>query len=267
MLRSVNDIQGYAVHGIDGYIGGVDQFYFDDESWTIRYIVVDAGTWLIGRRVLISPLSIDRADFSGQRLNLSLTKEQVERSPDIDTQKPVSRQHEMEHANYYGYPYYWGADGGLVGTGTYPADLGVPATIGYPDRAGMASGYGESVTEWQETPVEKQGDPHLRSTKEVIGYHIEAKDGEIGHVENFIIDDESWAIRYMVVDTSNWWLGKKVLVSPQWIAEVDWAESKVRVDLSREEIKRSPEFDPYALVNREYEERLYDHYGRPKYFV
>lgn len=271
MLRSVNDIQGYAVHASDGYIGGVDRFFFDDERWTIRYIVIDTGTWLPGRQVLISPISVGTADFSGQIFNVSLTKEKVERSPDIDTQKPVSRQREMEYADHFGYPYYWGA-GGLWGAGMYPGGLAVPtgaayAGMGYPDRVGVASGYGGVASQPRETSTEEQGDPHLRSTKEVIGYHIEAQDGEIGHVEDFIIDDESWAIRYMVVDTSNWWLGKKVLVAPQWIEGVDWAESKVRVDLRRGEIERAPEFDPAALVSREYEERLYDHYGRPKYYV
>ncbi len=266
MLRSINEIQGYTVHASDGHIGGVDRFFFDDEKWTIRYIVVDTGTWLPGRQVLISPISIGEANFSGQQFNVSLTREQVERSPDIDTHKPVSRQREMEHANYFGYPYYWGA-GGLWGAGMYPGGLAVPtgaayAGMGYPDRVGLASGYSVTETKPQATSTEQQGDPHLRSTKEVIGYHIEARDGEIGHVEDFIIDDESWAVRYMVVDTSNWWLGKKVPVSPQWIKEVSWADSTVSVDISREEIERAPEFDPSALVSREYEDKLHSHYGR-----
>lgn len=122
----------------------------------------------------------------------------------------------------------------------------------------------------EETPASAAAaiaDPHLRSAREVIGYHIQAKNGDIGHVEDFIVDDEAWAIRYMVVDTQNWLPGKKVLVAPVWIESIHWAEAKVRVTLTRAKIKKSPEFDPAAPVNREYEDRLYDFYGRPKYWV
>jgi hypothetical protein len=114
--------------------------------------------------------------------------------------------------------------------------------------------------------AEEDLDSHLRSVKEVKGYHIQALDGEIGHVEDFVTDDENWVLRYMVVDTKNWLPGKMVLVHPDWITKVSWEDSKVFVDLSRETIKDSPEFDPAAPVNRAYEERLYDYYGRPKYW-
>ena len=254
MLRPVKDLQGYAIHATDGDIGQVDEFYFDDERWTIRYLVVATGNWLSGRKVLISPIAIGKADWVAEKLNLALTKGQVENSPDIDTHKPVSRQREIEYFNYYGYPYYW-YGGGLWGADAYPSALTAAGALG-----------AESAMERETVPPEAQGDPHLRSTSEVIGYYIEAADGELGHVEDLIVDDESWAIRYIVVDTANWWLGKKVLVAPQWIERVSWAESKVYVNLPREAIKNSPEYDPLALINREYEERLYGHYGRPRYW-
>ncbi len=266
MLRSVNDLYGYTVQATDGEIGSVDKFFFDDQTWTIRYLVVDTGTWLPGRQVLISPISLIRTDWTAQRLYVALTKEQIEKSPGIDTHKPVSRQREIEQLDYYGYPYYWYGTG-LWGPAAYPAALGVPTAMGYPDKMGIASGRAASGVERQAAPHKEQGDPHLRSTKEVIGYYIEAQDGEIGHVEDFIIDDKSWAIRYMIVDTVNWWPGKKVLIAPQWVEQVKWAESRVSVDLSREQIKNAPEYDPLALMSGDYEERLYAHYGRPKYFL
>ncbi len=261
MLRRVSNFPGREIHATDGGIGSVRQFYFDDEAWAIRYLVVDTGKWLIGRHVLISPISLGKTEWDAGVFNVSLTKDQIEHSPDIDTEKPVSRQHEADYLDYYGYPYYW-YGGGLWGPRAYPAELG----MGFPVRAGIATGDRQSVAKSQGTSAKDQGDPHLRSTKEVIGYYIQAQDGDIGHVEDFIIDDETWQIRYIVVDTVNWWPGKKVLVSPQWIERLDWAQSKVYVDLRRETIKSAPEFDRSAPISREYEARLYRHYGRPGYW-
>ena len=260
MLRSVNELKGQVIHARDGELGNVAQFLFDDDSWTIRYLVVSTGT-LIGREVLISPISIDHNQKS-DGLTLSLTQEQIRNSPDIDTDKPVSRQHEAQYFNYYGYPYYWGGPG-LWGGTSYP--IGHPSasrSLGYPDRT---SDYGGTAATARPQPAKKE-DPHLRSTKEVIGYYIEATDGNIGHVEDFLVDDENWAIRYMVVDTVNWWPGKKVVVAPQWIKDVSWMESRVYVDLSRDHIKNAPEYDPTAMIDRGYEEKLYEHYRSPKYW-
>lgn len=257
MLRSVKDLNGQAIHASDGELGTVDQFLFDDESWTIRYLVVETGK-LMGRTVLISPISIDR-ERKKDGLNLSLTKEQIRNSPDINTDKPVSRQHELQYFNYYGYPYYWGGPG-LWGATSYPiAHPAMARGIGYPDRT---SSYAGTAAAARTQSTREEGDPHLRSTGEVIGYYIEASDGDIGHVEDFLIDDDDWAIRYIVVDTVNWWPGKKVVVAPQWIKDVSWADSRVYVDLSRERIKNAPEYDPNRM-DREYEEKLYEYYRSP----
>lgn len=256
MFRSVNELKGQAIRAIDGELGHVDRFLFDDESWTVRYLVVETGA-LLGRKVLISPLSIDpRQNSNG--LTLSLTKEQIRNSPDIDTDKPVSRQRETEYLSYFGYPYYW-SEPGLLGGTRYPirqqrTDHDVVATTRSSGNTGTAA------------TTAKKEDPHLRSTREVIGYYIEASDGDIGHVEDFLIDDENWAIRYMIVDTVNWWPGKKVVVAPQWITDVSWTESKVFVDLPRERIKNAPEYDPTAIIDRGYEDRLYDYHQKRKYW-
>jgi hypothetical protein len=243
MLRSLKDLQGYAVHATDGDIGTVHAFYFDDQAWTIRYVVVDTGTWLTGRRVLISPLAFGEADWETQRLYVGLTREQVKNSPSIDLDKPVSRQKEEKLHAYYGWPTYW--------TGT----------------AALTTAYTAAAVAQQQERSEGTQDQHLRSSREVVGYHIHAINGEIGHVENFIVDDETWIIQYMVVDTRNWLPGRRVLVAPTWVKKIDWAEQEVEVDLHQETIKNSPEYDPSAPVNREYEAQLYDYYGRPKYWT
>ena len=248
MQYSVKDLKGYAIGATDGDIGKLDDFYFDDESWTIRYLVAETGNWLMNRKVLISPFAIGKADLSKKRLNVTLTKKQVEESPSIDTDKPVSRQHEASYLDYYGYPYYW--------IGPY---LWGPIT--YPRLSGVAQKRNEEVRALRK----EANDLHLRSVSKVTGHHIEATDGHIGHAEDFLIDGETWEIRYLVVDTQNWWPGKKVLVAPLWVSRVSWSDSTVYVDLSREMIKNGPEYHPKAL-NRKYEETLYDYYKRPKYW-
>lgn len=203
MLRNVKELRGFAIHATDGMIGEVDDLYFDDEDWAIRYLVVDTGHWLSGRKVLISPLAIGHVDWMAQQLAVSLTKTQVERSPDIDTRKPVSRQHEAVYFGYYGYPNYWGGSG-VWGMGGYPGSLTIERRFEDERKARRAA-------------AAKAGDDcHLRSGKAVTGYHVHATDGDIGHVADLLVDDHTWAIRYMIVDTSNWWGGHHVLVAPPW---------------------------------------------------
>jgi len=202
--------------------------------------------------VLISPISVIHADWQAKRLDVALTKKQVENSPDIATDKPVSRQHEFTYFGYYGYEYYWGGPY-LWGSSYYPGGYPTPRTASTEDMADQ---------------IEREsGDSHLRSTGAVTGYHIEASDGEIGHVDGFIVDDEDWAIRYIEVATKNWWPGKKVLVSPAWIERVSWEDSKVYASLSRESIKNAPEFVDFTPITRDYENRLYAHYSRPPYWL
>lgn len=253
MLRGIKDLRGYKILATDGEIGKVYEFYFDDQTWTIRYLVVETGSWLFERRVLLSPIVLGQPHWDAQIFPVNLTMMQVKNSPRVDANKPVSRQLEVELHNYYNWPYYW-VGGGLASDAmTAIPPHGITEQLRREDEK-LASG---------ELGI---ADPHLRSTREVIGYHIQATNGEIGHVEDFIVDDETWTIRYMVVDTKNWLPGKKVLVAPVWIESLHWAEAKVHVNLTRDKIEKSPEFDPAVPVSREYEERLHDFYGRPKYW-
>lgn len=249
MLRSAKDLAGYVLKATDGEIGRCKDFLFDDEQWTVRYMVADTGKWLPGRKVLISPISLGDPDWPSGIFPVTLTKKQIEEAPDLKEDAPVSRQYESKWFSYYHYPYYWGS-GGVWGIGSMPT---APSAEKEKEPA-------------QAIEEEESGDSHLRSVQEVAGYHIQATDGEIGHVEDFVLDDETWMLRYVVVDTRNWLPGKKVIVPPSWVESVDWTSEKVSVDFTREKVKNSPEYDPAAPVNREYEERLYDFYGRPKYW-
>ena len=251
MMRNVNDLRGYAIRATDGVIGTVDDFYFDDQDWGVRYLVVDTGNWLSGRKVLISPLALGLPDWMIRELPVSLTKSQVKRSPDIDTKKPVSRQHEAEYARYYGYPHYWGG-AGLWGMGAYPGSLTAQDTINEELKPARR-------------PARSTGDCHLRSTNAVIGYHVRATDGDIGHVHDLLVDDQTWAIGYLIVDTDRWWRDRRVLVAPRWIGDVSWFLARVSVDLTRRAIKHAPPYDSEAQFDRQREEALHDHYDRLAY--
>jgi hypothetical protein len=248
MQKNTKDLKGAAIVATDGDIGKVDDFYFDDNSWTIRYLVADTGNWLLGRKVLLSPIAVGKADFPSGRFNVMLTKKQVEGSPSIDTDKPVSRQHEAYYHDYYGYPYYW--TGPLLWGPMYCPQIPV---------------LDQKRIEEPRAEREEAGDLHLRSANAVTGYHLEATDGAIGHVADFIIDDETWEIRYVVADMRNWLPGRKVLIAPRWIDRVNWEVSKIYVSLTQESIKKAPAFNS-ETPNREYEEKLHDHYDRPNYW-
>ncbi len=249
MLRSLRNLEHYTVTATDGDVGKVVNFLIDDERWSVRYLVVDTGAFLNRHEVLISPISFSEVEWPTENFHLALTKEKVKNSPSVDTAKPVSRQQEEEFNNYYAYPHYW----------TYPDAW----------TAGASSVLAaEAWTEPEPPPSnpEPPRETHLRSAKEIRGYNIQATDDSIGHVDDFIVEDIDWDIRYFVIDTSNWWFGKKVLVAPQWAQQVSWEDRNVQIGLSRQAIKESPEWDSTININREYEARLYEHYRQPGYW-
>ncbi len=245
MLIKAKTLYDYTLICLDGEIGKAKEFYFDDRHWVVRYLVVDTGSWLTDRCVLISPYAIAAIMKEERHIVVNLTKKQIEDSPSLDSDKPVSRQFEESYYGFYGWPIY---SGGPHMWGAYPYIIR--------DR--------EQYVKAAED--EKSWDPNLRSTYDVSGHHIQASDGEIGHVDDFIIDDETWAIRYLAVDTNNWLPGKRVLVSTQWIERVSWSESKVFVNLTRKNIEQAPEYTEESLLARDYEARLHQHYERPGYW-
>ncbi|MEO8281450.1 MAG: PRC-barrel domain-containing protein, partial [Ideonella sp.] len=214
MLRNVNDLYGFSVAASDGPIGEVRDCFFDDQAWTIRFFVVEAGPWLGGRKVLISPIALIGLDWAGKALSASVTRDQVKGSPDIDTRKPVSRQHEVEQFGYYGHPYYWG-EPQLWGAGPRPGmSLAGYSSEQLPNQQRETTKFVDAQLKLHR---DRGDDPHLRSCRAVERYHIHATDGDIGHVDSLLVEDESWAIRYLVVNTSDWWLGHQMLVAPPWI--------------------------------------------------
>lgn len=265
MLRKATELTGYAIRATDGDIGSVNTVFFDDDRWAVRYFVVDTGNWLPGRKVLISPVSIIEASWTDRALRASLTREQVEHSPDIDTQRPVSRQHEAEYFGYYGYPYYWGGLG-LWGPGAYPGALAYAESRDRSPRGPMRDGRDGSPSHPQSPDPITPENSHLRDASVVTGYDIRAADGDIGHVEDFLVDDQSWSIRYLIVNTSSWLTGRRVLIAPSWVTSVSWEDSMLHVIMTRQAIEDSPEYDAAVDVPREYEHGLYAHYGRTGYW-
>lgn len=262
MLRSAGELQGYSIGATDGHIGHIKDLYFDDDAWVIRYLVVYTGSWLLNRKVLISPISVHSPSWVDRMLPVSITMEQVRNSPDIDTDKSVSRQHEIQYFAYFGYPGYWGSS---ETWGLYPHAMAPAyADEGFSDKEQLRE---QAAYTTAEADRHRNDDPHLRSYEAVMGYAISAMDGEIGHVEDMLVDDETWAIRYFVVNTGNWWLGHKVLVAPQWIRQVSWIDESAKVDLSRESVRGAPVHDSTAELNRQHEAGLYEHHGRPGYWV
>lgn len=255
ILRNAKQLEGHALEAQDGLIGQVKDFYFDDHQWHIRYVVVETGAWLQSRRVLISPVALRDYDGTSEVFPVNLTKEQVRTSPAIDTDKPVSRQHEEALQQHYGWPGYWE---GIFGAGGLAAPITVQPTPEETTEPGPTDGL---------QPLKKRGDPFLRSVNDTIGHHIEASDGAIGHAEDFLLDDEHWLIRYLVVDTRNWWPGKKVIVAPAWILDVSWEKKRVVVNLTRDMIRQSPPFEPTMPWNEDYATALHEHYGRPRHEV
>ena len=255
MLFKAKDLEGAGLAAVDGAIGEVEECFFDDEKWTVRYLVVDTGGWLSGRRVLISPSSVRDVEVANRQVVVILTRKQVEDSPDVDAHQPISRRKERALLTYYGLPPYW------VPLPLDPMVTPVPMPL-------TADPSEAAIQETQQTGQSEsdEEDAHLHWTRDVRGYEIQARDGEIGAVDDFLIDDHSWTIRWVVVDTSRWLPGKKVLVSPEWVDAVAWGDRALRVALTRDQIQNAPEYDPDEPVRREYEVRLFEYYGRRSYW-
>jgi len=251
MMQVISALKGFAIQASDGKIGSVVDFLFDDSSWKVRWLVVDCGSWLRERKVLIHPSAVSYSDLQDQRFEVPLTKAQVEGSPDWSEDQPVSRQMESRIYDYYGWDPLWGAP--LMG--------GTPGAMASPLLSPPYLGLGEEAE--PEVPEEATGDAHLRSFVDVVGYRLHAVDGEIGHVENFLLDNSDWSLGYFIVDTSNWWFGKRVLIAPVAVTSIEWSDRRVNVDVTREQVETSPTWDPLVAFQDVYAKQLHKHYGWP----
>jgi len=226
MLRSIKQLYGDKLGARDGDIGHIKDFYFDDQSWAIRYLVVDTGSWLPGRQVLLSPYSLGSIEQTGKILRVNLTRKQIENSPSIDSHKPVSRQYEEDYYRYFGWPYYWQGDA-LWGLSGVPILELPPKPLP-----------GEPVP--VNDPASEPADAHLRSTQAVSGYHLQASDGIMGHVCDFMMDAQSWGIPQVVVKTGHRFSGKEVLLQTSKVDHISYEESKVVANLTMEAVEQSP---------------------------
>ncbi len=246
VFRPAKHLHGLSLRATDGEVGRVQDLYFDNLYWQLRYFVVETGRWLKHRRVLISPESVHAPEWAGHVLPVTLSRDEIGRSPDWESDQPVSRQYEAALRKHFDWPPYWGAIYSDAG-------FGVTLPDAPPAERGTVNG------------IELSGDPHLFSVNAFVGHHVAAIDGEIGHVDDLLIDDDRWVIRYLVVDTRNWWPGKKVILSPWWSSAIDWPERRIAMELTRDAIKGSPPYDPEKTLTAEGSGELHDYYGRERY--
>lgn len=235
MLNSISVLRGYAIEANDGPLGTVKDLLFDDRSWKLRWLVVETGCWQTERKVLLHPSAVMRTDRMLHLLIMNLTRSQVEKSPGIDWDLPLSQRLEGRLYSYYHLDPTWG------GRSYFDRQANPPPMI-LP----------------RDLPT---GDGHLRSTLAITGYGVQAKDGDIGHVENFLFDDIDWSLRYLVIDTRTWWHGKRVLLSPYAITDIDWFANRITVNVTRSTIRNGPDWLPNAFTDRSFETRLHHHYG------
>jgi len=253
MLLPFETLRGCTLNASDGEIGNVREFYFDDEHWVLRYLVVETGSWLTGRKVLIAPHALDNIDPQSGSIEVALTQKQVRTAPPIETDKPVSRQYEERLNQHYDWVPHWVVPGAVGGLMLSRLERASSAEIPQPDV--------------RLDPLKAKGDPHLRSSSKLqSGYTMHTQDGEIGHVKDFIVDDADWRMRYLVIHTGVWFLGKDVLLAPEWIERISHERGEVFVNLPRSAIKDAPDYDSAMPLSRAFEQRLHDHYGRKGYW-
>lgn len=249
MLLAASGLKDYSVAAEDGAIGVLKDFLFDDRTWQIRWLVVQAGGWLVGRQVLVHPSAVLSFDYDRQTLQVSLTKIQIEASPPLSTDQPVSRQHEINTYGYYGWDPLWGGD-------MFGSTIQGGGMVGPPRYFGTQERYNDLGVQ----NLDGESDPHLRSFNAVKGYHVQASDGDMGHIANLMIDNEQWGVRYLIVETSNWWMGKQVLMAPYAITSINWLDRTVYLDVTQAEVKASPEWDPATVIIEHYQHQLHTHF-------
>ena len=239
-IRKLKTLTGHVLQATDGEIGKLKEIYFDEARWTTRYFVAQTSSWLLGRDVLSAPRHVIAVDSAQERLEVTLSRAQIEACPSIDTAKPVSKHYEDLFHEYYGLEPYWAVAEG--------EEIELPAR---PDEP--------IVLPPRDARAPKR--PHLRSSREVCGYRIDAIDASLGHIDDFLISTRDWRIRFLEVDTRNWLPGKHVLLAPAWIDQIDWGDREVSVRVNSDTVKAAPEYEPGAAIGPDDEIRLLEHYG------
>lgn len=259
MLLRAKVLMGVDLDASGERVGTVKDVYFDDGAWGVRYLVIDTGGWLSRHEVLMVPACLEASSMGAEALTTRLTRKQVEESPPLTADMPVSRQYEERLHTHYGWSPYWAmAPFPMAGMYMYP--VATAPVVGDPSLPREAREMMDRLKD--------QGDPNLRSCDEVTGYHIKGLDGDVGHVEDFLIDTSDWRVTHLVVDTRNWLPGKHVVIDIGAIESIAWDDRAVTVRLSQDEIKASPEYDPNSAIDEAYQARLSAYYqtrGRSRY--
>lgn len=250
MLWNASGIKGYAIEASDGAIGTVSDVLFDDESWTVRWLVADTGSWFTSRKVLLPVTALQSPNSATRSFPVKLTMQQVKDSPDIDMDAPVSRQNEGFLFESYGLDPYWG--GGL-----FPLSNAMALPFVAPPAPDEVMQRQDIIT----AAASVGHDHHLRSAAAVTGYHIHATDGEIGHAADFLVNTSGWTIRYITVDTTNWWGGKNVLISPQSISRISWSDRMIYLNVDRHRVRDAPSYDLAMTGDTAFHEKFQTYYG------
>lgn len=250
MLVSLKDLKGFSIQAKDGEIGTVNDFYFDDRNWTVRYLVDKTGFWLFGRQVLISPAAVREINTDQMIFQVNLSREQVEKSPKIDNEKLLTQDVEKKLLSYYRWPSWPGGSNTLNDTGFSQTNMPYPLSFINRDIV--------------QDPEQREAG--LKSSESVLGYHISTNNGDLGSVDDLIVSGKTWEIRYLLIDARKGQKSKKVLIAPEWIDWISWKKQRVSVSMDREKIQGCPNFDLTMPIAREYEELLYNHYECKKYW-
>lgn len=257
MLRKFSNLKGLKVEGKDDELGKIKDFYFDQDYFILRYLVVDTGSWLKSRKTLISTAALENIDYQTKKLRVNLNTEALKDAPSLKKNKPVSQIKEQNLAEYFNWPMYW-----------VPPYSNSPGVSTDNVMRGKIPSF-NNLTEEEKEIKSREQESNLRSFDEIKGYHIKAKDKEFGNLEDLFVDEENWLIRYLLIDTCNFLPCKNVLLSPEWIKNINWREKNISIDKTKEQIKNAPEYKEEKteyLVHRDYEKDLYDHYNEEKYW-
>jgi uncharacterized protein YrrD len=228
MLYLLADLEKYTVNAADGYVGKVKDFYFDDRTWKLRFVVAETGIWLKNRKVLLPASAVKSVSTEDRHLNLDMSMYDVKNGPGIENELSLSPQTEIDYLSYYGYSFYRGV------SDAHGFDKDAEAK-----RAEMFA----CVDLVRRT----YGDRHLRSCTEMINYDIEASDNQVGYLQSMVFDEADWAITHLLVNTSNWWLGQQVLMEPHLIKDISWGDARLYLNMQRQAVQDAPIFDVETL--------------------
>lgn len=250
MLLATSTIEGSKIEATDGRIGSVETFLFDEEQWVLRYIVAHHGFWIFGRTVLLSPVSVRGTLDDGTSIRVGLSKDQIRNAPAAELARPISRRKEEQFHRYYQIPVYWGGSG-LWGSAMTPMEAGTVTYEPDPNKEPLDAAEEEY---------------HLRSTHELEEYRLDTADGKAGTVAGFIIEDTTWAVRYLRVETERSAGGGSLFISPHWVDSISWIERKITLDIARDRLTEAPTVGVEGEIDREDEERLHQFFGKPRYW-